>query len=96
MAVLGAELYDLLRRTRGLGTQAVSNMFVCLGHSFSLMAVQAAAEGLFKLDSAFFNPCEYRVNMAILTIRLCFLQCIGVFFLYTVNALVVDIDYLFV
>ena len=74
----------------------MSNVLVCLGHSFSLMAVQATAEGLFELDPAFFNPCEYRVNMAILTIWLCCLQFIRVFFLDTVNTLVVYVDYLFV
>jgi len=60
------------------------------------MAVQTAAEGLFELDSAFFNPCEYRVNMAILTIRLCCLQFLGVIFMDAVNALVIYLDYLLV
>ena len=96
VAVLGAELYDLLRRTRGLGTQTMSNVLICLGHAFSLMAVQATAECLFELDPAFFDPCEYRVEVTVLTIRLCCLQFIGVFFLDAVNALVVYIDYLFV
>jgi hypothetical protein len=96
MAVLGAELYDLLRRTRGFGTQTVSNVLVCLGHAFSFVAVQAAVESFFELDPVFFDPCEYRVDVTVLTIRLCCLQIFRVVFLNTVNALIVYVDYFFV
>ena len=60
------------------------------------MAVQATAEGLFELDPAFFDPCVYRVEVTVLTIRLCGLQLFGVLFMEAMNALVVYVDYLFV
>ena len=74
----------------------MSNVLVCLRNSFSLVAVQAAAEGLFELDPAFFNSCEYRVEVTVLTIWLCRFQFIGVVFMEAMNTLVVYIDYLFV
>ena len=71
-------------------------MFVCLGHTFSFVAVQTTAEGLFELDPALFDPCIYRVEVTVFTIRLCFFQFFGIIFVKAVNALVVDIDYLLV
>ena len=71
-------------------------MLICLGYAFSLVAVQATLESLFELDPALFDPCVYRIEVTVFTIRLCFLQFFGIIFVKAVNALVVDIDYLLV